>query len=357
MLSTSLPTVDLRSDTVTRPSRPMLEASLKADTGDDVFGEDPTVKLLESHTADLFGKEKGLFVPTGTMSNLTAILAHCHGRASEIIIGTQSHICLWEGGNVANLGGVHSRQVPENEDGVMDLESIKDCFRLDNDDHFAETKLICLENSHNMAGGIALPKSYIDDVCNLSKELRIRTHIDGARIFNSSVSLGVPVSELCQNADSISVCLSKGLGAPIGSVLVGESEFIRLAKRARKRCGGGMRQAGVIASMGLYSLQHNIERMQDDHNRAKRIAKSLFDHGFQQPQEGNVDTNIVYFGLGENTSVSMDELTSRLLDQYGVKIGGGYGKGGKLFRLVTHMDVDDEGIDRALDGITSICNA
>ena len=262
---------------------------------------------------------------------------------------------LWQG-NVANLGGVHSRQVPEDRYGRMDLESIKDCFRLDDDDHFAETKLICLENSHNMAGGIALPQSYVDSVCNLSKEIGIKTHIDGARIFNSSVSLGSPVSELCQNADSISVCLSKGLGAPIGSVLVGKSEFIRLAKRARKRCGGGMRQAGVIASMCLYSLQHNIERMQDDHDRAKRIAKSLFDNGFQQPQEGNVDTNIVYFGLNESTHVTMDELVSRLLDQYGVKIGSGYGKGGKLFRLVTHMDVDDEGVDRAIEGIISICN-
>lgn len=207
-----------------------------------------------------------------------------------------------------------------------------------------------------MCGGVALPQTYMDSISDLSKELKIKTHVDGARIFNSSVALDIPVSELCRDADSVSVCLSKGLGAPVGSVLVGGEDFIRLAKRARKRCGGGMRQAGVIASMGLYALQHNIGRMQDDHGRAKRIANALYGSGFEQPQKGNVDTNIVYFGLSTDSNVTSNELCSRLLMDYGVKIGSGYGSRGGLFRLVTHMDVDDEGVERAIEGIIAIAN-
>ena len=346
--------VDLRSDTVTKPSKAMLECIQNAPLGDDVLGEDPTVLALEDYAANLFGKEKALFVPTGTMSNLVAILSHCHGRASEIIIGAQSHICLWEGGGAANLGGVSSRQIQENLDGTMDLDSIRDCYRLDNDDHFAKTELICLEQSHNMMGGKAVDKTYIDQVSLLAKELDVKVHIDGARIFNASVALGIPVKELCQGVDSVSVCLSKGLGAPLGSVLVGESDFIRLAKRARKRCGGGMRQVGVVASMGMYAIKNNIERLALDHEKAKKIAKTLHEAGFRQPQNGNVDTNIVYFGLPENSKVSKEDLPDRL-KEYGVLLGSGYNKGGELFRVCTHLDISDDDVDRALDSIIHVC--
>jgi threonine aldolase len=191
----------------------MLEAALTAPTGDDVLGEDPTVLELQDYVADLFGKEAGLFVPTGTMSNLTAVLSHCHGRASEIIIGSNSHICLYEGGNAANLGGVHTRQIIEDPDATLPEQAIRDCYRLDNDPHYAKTEVLCLENTHNVMGGAVLPKKYLDrmgDLCH--DELNIKLHVDGARICNAVIALNLPPKVLCEKVDSISICLSKGLG-------------------------------------------------------------------------------------------------------------------------------------------------
>jgi threonine aldolase len=353
--STTSTIVDLRSDTVTRPSRAMLERALTAPVGDDVMGEDPTVLALQDHMADLFGKERALFVPTGTMANLVALLAHCRARASEIIVGAASHINLWEGGNASNLGGIHTRQILEDEKGEMDDGAILDCFRTDQDDHWPETALLCLENTHNMAGGVALPKVYMDRMGHLAHgEMKIKVHVDGARIFNSAVAQGLPVKDLCEHADSVSVCLSKGLGAPLGSVLVGEAEFIRLAKRARKRCGGGMRQAGVVAAMGMYAVENNVDRLVVDHERAKTIGKALHDAGFYIPGEGKVDTNIVYFAPPEKSTLTREEFLRRLGSEYGVKLSGGYSSGGRLYRLVTHMDIDDEGVDRAIEGIVTL---
>ena len=353
--SSSSIVVDLRSDTVTAPSRPMLEAAMTAPTGDDVMGEDPTVLELEAYMADRCGKEAGLYVPTGTMANLVAIMAHCHTRSSEIIIGANSHISLWEAGNAASLGGVHTRQIPERENGSLPHEDIRDAFRLDNDDHCAKTELICLENTHNMLGGVVLDPAEIDATGDLAQELGVKLHIDGARIFNAVVACETPIAELCRKVDSISICLSKGLGAPLGSVLVGDKEFIRLAKRARKRCGGGMRQAGVVAAMGLYSVQNNVDRLHDDHVRAQRLAGVLHNHGFKLPRNGQVDTNIIFFGLPEKSNVTRDELVPRLKDEHGILMSGGYSRGGELFRLCTHMDVDDEGVDRAAEAIVSLC--
>mmetsp|Transcript_30085 Transcript_30085/g.61379 ORF Transcript_30085/g.61379 Transcript_30085/m.61379 type:complete len:347 (-) Transcript_30085:44-1084(-) len=338
----------------------MLECAIHAPTGDDVFGEDPTVLDLEAYAADLFGKERALFVPTGTMGNLVAILAHCHGRASEIIIGSGSHICLYEGGNAANLGGVHTRQIPENEiDGTLSIEDVRDLYRSDDDDHYAQTALVCIENTHNLMGGVAIPKKYVDDLGEVARdELKIPLHIDGARIFNAAVAHELSVSDLCAGADSVSFCLSKGLGAPLGSVLVGGTEFIRLAKRARKRCGGGMRQAGVVASMGIYALEHNVERLAEDHARATWLSRELTSQGFFLPRGGQVDTNVIYFGLPEDSLVGPEEFEERLLSEYGVRISGGYsrkGFKGALFRVVTHMDVDNEGVERAAEGIVNIC--
>ena len=347
--------VDLRSDTLTAPSQAMKHCGLKSPTGDDVFGEDPTVLELEDYTANSFGKERGLYVPTGTMANLTAILAHCHGRASEIIIGANSHICLWEGGNIANLGGVHSRQLFENEeDATFIMDDIRDLRKLDIDDHWPKTELLCLENSQNMMGGVALPPSYIDDMGALTKELGIALHIDGARIFNAIVAHNVTPAAMCRHADSVAICLSKGLGAPLGSVLVGSTETIRLAKRARKRLGGGMRQAGIVAGMGLFAIQNNVQRLKDDHDRAKRLGAELCRHGFYMLRHGKVDTNIVYFGLPAGSNVPRNEFCRRLVDGYAVKVTGGYGPGGKLFRACTHLDVNDEDVDRATEAIVKL---
>jgi len=348
--------VDLRSDTVTSPSPEMLQCVLNARTGDDVMGEDPTVLELEETMATLFGKQAGLFVPTGTMANLCAILSHCHGRASEILIGQNSHILLWEGGNAANLGGVHTRQLRENpDDATLDEQDVRDAFRLDNDDHFAKTEALCLENTHNMLGGIALPPEYIDRMGKLTKELDIRLHIDGARIFNSIVSHGVSPADMCRGADSVSICLSKGLGAPLGSVLVGDAEFIRLAKRARKRCGGGMRQAGVVAAMGLFAVQNNVERLAEDHRRARRIGEELKRHGFRVIRDGRVDTNIVYFGIPHESTISKDEMVTKLNAGYNIKLTGGYSRGGELFRICTHLDLNEEDVDRSIEALVNVC--
>jgi threonine aldolase len=254
------------------------------------------------------------------------------------------------------LGGIHTMQIAEDENARMDSSEIRDALRQDNDDHWPETKLLCLENTHNMLGGVALPPSYMDEMGMLAHELNIKCHVDGARIFNSVVAQGLDgPKDLCKHVDSISICFSKGLGAPVGSVLVGETEFIRLAKRARKRCGGGMRQAGVIASMGLYAIQNNVSRLAEDHARAQRIGSELKQHGFFLPRDGQIDTNVVYFGLPENSLVTKEELGHRLEEEYGVKLIGGYSKGGKLFRVVTHMGIDDEGTDRAIEGIVKLC--
>jgi len=353
--------VDLRSDTVTLPSQSMIQTSVSAALGDDVMGEDPTVLELEGFMADKFGKEKGLYLPTGTMANLVALLSHCDKtRAAEIIIGSGSHINLWEGGNASSVGGIHTRQVAEDAMTAELLEDdILDCMRDGRDDHWPVTSLLCLENSHNMCGGVALSKEYFDRMGKLAhseKMHNVNVHVDGARIFNAAVALDIDVKALCEHVDSVSICLSKGLGAPIGSVLVGGEEFIELAKRARKRCGGGMRQAGVVAAMGLFAVQNNVERLAEDHIRAKKIGLALKEYGCYMFRGGKIDTNIVYFDLPETTNLSREEFVERLDLEYGIKLAGGYSRGGKLFRIVTHMDINDEDTDRAIEAIGSLFN-
>lgn len=357
--------IDLRSDTVTSPSRPMLEAALTAPTGDDVLGEDPTIQALQDYAAHLFfpnqhakGAAAALFVPTGTMSNLAAVLAHCHGRASEIVIGAASHINLWEGGGPAGLGGVHTRQIPEDRlTGELDAEDVRDARRVDDDDHVARTELLCLENTHNMLGGIALSVDYMDRMGALATdELKIGLHVDGARIFNAAAGLDTSVATLCAAADTVSVCLSKGLGAPAGSLLVvkDNAELWRLAKRARKRLGGGMRQSGVLASMGLYALQHNVALLADDHHRAVRLGQALAAAGFDLLRNGKVDTNIVYFRLPPWSTVSIAEFGRQLREDWGVLVAGGYARGGALFRVVTHLDLTDEDVEYATRAMVEV---
>ena len=347
--------IDLRSDTITKPTNEMLHCALTARTGDDVFNEDPTVLELQEYAANLFGKEAGLYLPTTTMSNLCAISAHCHERASEIIIGFNSHIAIYEGGNVSNMAGVSTRQLMENKDATLPFDQIRDVTHLDNDDHYAKTQLVCVENTHNCLGGVALSKSYVDELSKLAQSLSLKLHVDGARIFNSAISQNLSVKDLNQGADSVSICLSKGLGAPLGSLIVGDSEFIRLAKRARKRCGGGMRQAGVVASMGLYAIKNHVDRLKQDHIRAKRLASELHRNGFLIPRDGIVDTNLVFFALPENSLISKDELPTKLQEEYGVQITGGYSEGKKFFRAAMHLNVNDEDVDFAAEALTTIC--
>jgi threonine aldolase len=330
----------------------MLQYGLHSDVGDDVMNEDPTIQQLQAYTADLFGKERGLYVPTGTMANLCAIIAHCYAdAASEIIIGSKSHINLWEGGNVSSIGGIYARQVSEDEHGQLSKQDVVDSIRHGYDDHWPISKLICIENSHNMCGGIALSKQYVDSISDIAHSNNLKIHMDGARIFNAAVAQQTPVAELCQSVDSISICLSKGLGAPLGSVLVGSSEFITIAKRARKRCGGGMRQGGYVAGMGYYAIRNNVDRLVEDHARAQKLGRALHDNGLYVMRDGIVDTNIVYFGLPESCPISRQEFTQRLWTDYGVKVTGGYSSGGRLFRAVTHLHIDDNMIDRAIEGI------
>lgn len=353
--SSSSRAADFRSDTVTLPTKEMLEAATSAPLGDDVMGEDPTVSALEEYMADLFGKEKALFVPTGTMANLVALLAHCHTRAAEVIIGQESHLCLWEGGHAAGLGGIHTRQLLEDEmTAELDADQIRDAVRTDDDDHWPETKLLCLENTHNMCGGIALSPDYMNRMGDLAHSMNLKCHVDGARVFNSVVAQNVAPTELCKSIDSISVCFSKGLGAPLGSVLIGESEMIRLAKRARKRCGGGMRQAGVAAAMGYYAVRNNVERLVDDNVRAKRIGTELKANGLNLLRDGIIDSNIVYFSLPKDSKIETKDLARRASEDYGVRFAGGYSKGGKLFRIVTHMGVNDEDTDRVIEAVVNL---
>jgi threonine aldolase len=328
----------------------MREAMRSAPVGDDVMGEDPTVNKLEQTMANTFDKEAALFLPTGTMSNLCAVLAHCDRRASEVVVGSTSHLCLYEQGGMSTLGGVHSRQVIENDDGTIPLQNLIDAIRPYDDPHYPYTRLVCLENTHNMCGGSPLSKEYIDSVASL--DVVDKVHIDGARIFNACVALDTKPASLCENVSSVSICLSKGLGSPVGSVLVGDSEFIALARRARKACGGGMRQAGILAAAGLYAVENNVDRLADDHRRAKFFADSIKANVEGVTIEKVVKTNIVYFNIA-NLSISVDEFAQELKDDYNVLLGSGYCRG-DTFRVVLHKDVDDEMIERAVYAVENV---
>ncbi|MQM13076.1 hypothetical protein Taro_045997 [Colocasia esculenta] len=298
-------TVDLRSDTVTKPSEAMRTAMAAAEVDDDVLGSDPTAARLEAEVARLTGKEAGLFVPSGTMGNLISVLVHCEVRGSEVILGDNSHIHIYENGGISTIGGVHARTVKNNPDGTMDLAGIAAAVRhTDGELYYPTTRLICLENTHANSGGKCLTAEYTDRVGEIAKEYELKLHIDGARIFNASASrvgwlgrpqpiptpsraesgsglcksspaLGVPVHRLVQAADSVSVCLSKGLGAPVGSVIVGSKSFIAKAKRLRKTLGGGMRQVGILCAAANVALRDNICKLEDDHRKAKLFAGGL----------------------------------------------------------------------------------
>jgi threonine aldolase len=334
--------VDLRSDTVTRPTPDMREAMARAEVGDDVFGEDPTVNRLQTMAADRLGKEAALFVPSGAMGNLAAVLSHC-GRGDEVILGDQCHTYVYEAGGVAALGGVHPRALATQPDGMLALDDIQAAVRPD-DVHFPVTRLICLENTHNRCGGVPLSGDYTRQVGALARDRGLQLHIDGARIFNAAAATGESAKELAGPADSVTFCLSKALCAPVGSVLCGDREFIRRARRVRKQLGGGMRQAGVLAAAGIVALETMIDRLVEDHARARRLAAELRSLPGVTLDLDPPPTNMVYLRLSTAVPSDARGMEQALAEDNILALT----VGSRRIRLVLHHDVDDDGVDRAV---------
>lgn len=342
------PMIDLRSDTVTLPSDKMREVIFQAEVGDDVYGEDPSVNQLENISARLLGKEAALFIPSGTMGNLTAVLTHCD-RGSEMILGQKSHIFLNELGGAAALGGVHPSTIPNQPDGTLDLDHIREAIRFE-DIHHPRTRLICLENTQNMCGGAVLGPEYTNQVGQLARERGLKLHLDGARIFNASAALDIDPALLVEAVDSVMFCLSKGLGAPVGSILCGSGEFIKKARRTRKMLGGGMRQAGLIAAAGSFALEHNLPLLKEDHRRAADLARGLKGIPGLQLMTENPASNMVYLELDQELDMDADQLKSALKEK-GILAGI---EGERQMRLVTHIWISDADINQVIEAVKSI---
>ena len=339
--------IDLRSDTVTKPTPEMREAMAEAEVGDDVYGDDPTVNQLQEKAAEMLGKQASLFVPSGTMGNLIAIMTHC-ARGEEAICGDKSHIYVNEAGGMAALGGVYPHPVPNQKDGTLRLEDIRDSIQPD-DSHRTVTRLVCIENTQNMCGGVALSVDYTKQAGQLAKENNLKFHIDGARIFNAAAALDVDVKELVAPADSVMFCLSKGLVSPIGSMIAGTKEFIAKAFRLRKMLGGGMRQVGVLAAPGLISIETMTARLKQDHDRAKKLYEGLKQiSGLRAAAQPS--SNMVYFKLAEHVKLTEDEIIAEMKKR-GVLVDW---SAPREFRLVTHYWVDDAGVDKAVNGLREI---
>ena len=322
--------IDLRSDTVTQPSAGMLDAMATAVTGDDVYGEDPTVNRLEAELARRLGFAAALFVPSGTMSNLLGLMAHCE-RGEEYIVGQQAHTYKYEAGGAAVLGSIQPQPLDVQADGSLDLAQVVAAIKPD-DFHFARTRLLALENTMQ---GKVLPLSYLAQARAFTREHGLALHLDGARLYNAAVKLNVDAREITQHFDSVSVCLSKGLGAPVGSVLCGSPELIAKARRLRKMVGGGMRQAGILAAAGLYALDHQVQRLADDHANAQGLAEGLRDAGYQVEP---VQTNMVYVQMGDRA-----EAIKAFAAERGIKLSAA-----SRLRLVTHMDVSRGQIEQVI---------
>ena len=331
--------VDLRSDTVTRPSPGMRKAMHEAELGDDVFGDDPTVNRLQARAAEIFGFEAALLFPTGTQSNLAALMSHC-GRGEEVILGMEAHSYRYEAGGVSVLASIQPQAVANRPDGSLDLGEVEAAIKPD-DPHFARTRLLALENTIT---GRVLSRDYLAKAVDLAKRKNLSIHLDGARIFNAATQLKMNVKELCAGFDSVSSCLSKGLGAPAGTVLLGNKSLIEKARRARKILGGGMRQSGVIAAAGLYALENNVERLKMDHDHAEKLARGLRDLGLEVQH----NTNMVMARIAAEKAQPLAEhlKKSRILVLPRAPM-----------RLVTHLDVDAAGIERALEGFRSFFGA
>ena len=336
--------IDLRSDTVTHPTPAMREAMARADVGDDVFGEDPTVNRLEELAAEMLGKDAALFVSSGTMGNFVALLTHC-GRGDEIIVGDQSHIFTSEQGGAAVLGGIAMYPIRNQADGTMRLDEIRGAIRAD-DVHFPRTRLICVENTQMRMNGAPLAIEYLEQVREIADAYKLKIHTDGARIFNAAVALNANVKTLARHSDTVQFCLSKGLSAPVGSMLVGSREFIQEARRARKLVGGGMRQAGVIAAAGIVALETMVDRLAEDHANAKYLAEQLADVAGIELDPATVKTNMVIFGLAPN-GIKAPQLAERV-KHAGVLLQP---RGEFKLRAATHYGITRADVETALHAI------
>ncbi len=340
--------IDLRSDTVTLPTEKMRRAMAAAELGDDVYGEDPTVNRLQAMAAERLGMEAGLFVPSGTMGNLTAVLTHC-GRGDEAIMGDCAHTFIYEGGGVAALGSVHPRTIPNQPDGTLLIDDIRHAIRPD-DPHFPKSKLLILENTQNKCGGISISREYMMEAATTAHGASLAVHLDGARIFNAAVDQGVPAVDLVEMVDSVTFCLSKGLCAPVGSVLCGSQAFITEAKRIRKQLGGGMRQAGVLAAAGIVALEEMMDRLAEDHEHAKVLAKGLSQVPGVILDKGSPNTNMVYIKLVPDLGVDAETCASAL-KMKGILVGI---TGPRHFRLVCHYWIRDEDIPKIVHGFQEV---
>ncbi len=339
--------IEMRSDTFTKPTPAMRQAMADAEVGDDVWGEDPTVHCLEEKAAARLGKEAGLFVASGTQGNLVSLLTHC-GRGDEAIMGDQSHTFRYEQGGCAALGGIMPHLVKNQADGTMDLGELAAAIRPD-DIHAPRTRLICLENTHNRCGGVPLTVEYTRRVADLAHSRGLRLHIDGARLFNASVALGVDAKELVRDADSVTFCLSKGLAAPVGSIICGSREFITQAHRNRKVLGGGMRQVGILAAAGIVALDEMVDRLADDHSNAEALAAGLADLPGIEVEPVSVRTDIVFFKI---LRPDMDAVTfSERLEAYGVRMAD---MDPRRVRAVTNYHVTREDIAATLQAVREV---
>ncbi|HEV7346006.1 MAG TPA: low-specificity L-threonine aldolase [Devosia sp.] len=328
---------DFRSDTVTKPSPGMRAAMASAEVGDDVFGDDPTVNRLEQRMAAMLGKDAAIFVPSGTQSNLLALMSHC-GRGDEFIAGQKAHLYVNEAGGAAVLGSIQPQPIAHQADGTLSLADIEEAIKPD-DSHYARTRLIALENTF---GGKVIPVDYMQQVAEIARRRGLGFHLDGARAFNACIALGTDIRTFTAPFDTVSICLSKGLGAPVGSVLIGRQDLIDTARRHRKMLGGGLRQSGILAAAGLYALEHNIDRLAEDHRRAERLAEGLA--AFPQLKVTMPDTNIVFVDVAGEVS----EGFAAFLEQRAI---GALGYGRQ--RWVTHLDIDDDAVEGALREVES----
>ena len=339
-------TIDLRSDTVTLPTKEMREAISNAELGDDVFQEDPTINNLEKLAAKKFNKEAAIFLPSGTMANLVAVLTHCN-RGDEVILGDQSHTFLYEAGGISSFGGVHSRQLKNHNDGTIHLNDIKNAIRK-KDVHFPPSRLICLENTHNRCFGMPLETNYVNEVVDIAKNNDMSVHVDGARIFNAAVATGSTVADLTKNVDSVSFCLSKGLSAPSGSLLCGDKNFIHRARFNRKALGGGMRQAGILAAAGVVAIDIMSAKIIEDHRNAKALAVGIAKIDGIIIETEKIKTNIIYFKL-DHPKINSESLLN-IMSKKNIRF---FELGPNWFRLVTHSGISKENIDYVINEFDS----
>ena len=339
-------TIDLRSDTVTLPTKEMREAISNAELGDDVFQEDPTINNLEKLAAKKFNKEAAIFLPSGTMANLVAVLTHCN-RGDEVILGDQSHTFLYEAGGISSFGGVHSRQLKNHNDGTIHLNDIKNAIRK-KDVHFPPSRLICLENTHNRCFGMPLEINYVNEVVGIAKNNDISVHVDGARIFNAAVATGSTVADLTKNVDTVSFCLSKGLSAPSGSLLCGDKNFIHRARFNRKALGGGMRQAGILAAAGVVAINIMSAKIIEDHRNAKALAVGIAKIDGIIIETEKIKTNIIYFKL-DHPKINSESLLN-IMSKKNIRF---FELGPNWFRLVTHSGISKENIDYVISEFDS----